>query len=78
MPKDPEGLKLWRALRDQWQETNQKAVAARAELVRKQIACAAGTGPDPTVAEIEEVDQQERMAGRLAVEMDNFITNRLS
>ena len=43
MPKDPEGLKMWRALHDQWQETQERALAGRAELTSKQLACVKDT-----------------------------------
>jgi hypothetical protein len=77
MPKDPEGLKMWRALHDQWQETQDRALAGRAELTSKQFACVKGTGPDPSVAEIDAVEQLERTAAKLAIEMDNFVRHRL-
>ncbi|MBT2305322.1 hypothetical protein J7E70_33510 [Variovorax paradoxus] len=77
MLKDPEGLKMWRALHDQWKETQERALAGRAELTSKQLACVKGTGPDPTVAEIDAVESLERTAAKLANEMDNFVKHRL-
>lgn len=78
MHNDSEGRKMWKALHDSWQETQQKAVLGRARLVDKQIACAAGKGPDPTDVEIEAVEKVERLATKLSVEMDNFVMNRLA
>ena len=78
MPKDPEGLKMWRALHDQWQETQERALAGRAELTSKQLACVKGTGPDPSAEEIDAVESLERTAAKLAVEMDNFVRHRMS
>ena len=77
MHNDPEGRKMWKALHDQWQETQQRAVELRAQITTKQIACAGGRGADPTTAELEELDRLERLATRMSVEMDNFVSIRL-
>lgn len=78
MARDTEGLKMWKALYAQWQETQQQAFSLRRLVTTKQINFASGHGPDKTAAELDEVDRLERLATKLAVEMNNFVTNRMS
>jgi len=77
MHNDPEGVKLWNRLRMSWQEAHQSALHERLRITRKQIDCAAGNGPDPTIEEIQEVERLEALATHLSIEMDNFVKNRL-
>ncbi|MEJ8852720.1 hypothetical protein [Variovorax rhizosphaerae] len=77
MPKDPEGLKVWNALQDQWRETQHRAMMERTRLTSAKIAHAAGHGDEPTRAQIDNVTKLEMLAAKLALDMDSFVKHRL-
>jgi len=77
MPKDPEGLKVWNALQDQWRETQQSALVERTRLTNAKIAHASGHGDEPTAAQVDNVTKLEMLAAKLASDMDSFVKHRL-
>lgn len=54
-----------------------RSIGGFASSTRKVTRVGSAPGPDPTVAEIDEVENLERMAAKLAMEMDNFVSNRM-
>jgi hypothetical protein len=77
MAADPEGLKIWKALYGAWHEVHEKALAGRAALNDARVQRAAGKGVEPGAARISEVERLERVAQKLAVELDTFVEMRL-
>lgn len=66
------GQKLWYEALDQWQPAHQQALEARAALNDVFIACANGTGPNPTIAQIDVVVALEREDNLLRLQMDDI------
>ncbi|MBS0448019.1 MAG: hypothetical protein JSR59_18965 [Proteobacteria bacterium] len=73
MTTNSEKLTAWKALRVQWQEANQNAATARADVAKAFRECYSGRGSGPTNAQFDEVDRLESLAARLSAEVDAFV-----
>jgi hypothetical protein len=77
MSKDPEGLILWKTLREQWHRANQNAREARTRLTATYASALTSGGPAPTQMLIDDVLWHEKLADTLSVELNQFVVNRL-
>ena len=73
MQRQADLLKSWNVLRAQWQAANQDAAEARASVMRTYE-----KGALPSPEQLDDIRRLERVAARLAVDMDTFVKNCLT
>lgn len=70
MAVGPQWLKTWKRLYARWNEADQRARKARGETTVAFMECINGEGSAPTPAQLDKVNQLERAADWLRIEMD--------